>query len=114
MMSESGWITIVTMIISAINGGFMIWIKYKQGVVENKADLAAGTAVQLGVKQSELMEVNYAQNQKLIDIHTDINGRVAELVNKRVELAVAPLMEQIRLLQAEISRMVKAGTKELA
>ena len=74
-MTENGWILLATLIIGFLNTAFMAWIKYKQGVAEDKTDKIAA--------------LNQSQDVKLNTIHADINGRVDQLISTKVHEQIA-------------------------
>ena len=107
-MSESGWLSLATLIVGALNGMFLIYIKMKTG--QQLDDNKAAT--------DHIVVQNHEQTQKLSEVHADINGRVAQLIDSKVHehigaavaLAVANALKEEREKSAQ---MVRDTAKEL-
>ena len=107
-MSESGWLSLATLIVGALNGMFLVYIKMKTGqqLDDNKA------------AADHIVLQNHEQTQKLSEVHADINGRVAQLIDSKVHehigaavaLAVANALKEEREKSAQ---MVRETAKEL-
>jgi len=111
-MSESGWLSLATLLVGAFNGFFLLWVKYKTGI---QLDESKG-------RMDHIVLQNHEQSNKLAEVHADINGRVAQLIDSKVHehigaavaLAVATALKEERDAQKESSRKSAADVIELA
>jgi len=111
-VSESGWLSLATLIIGAFNGFFLLWVKYKTGqqLDQNKA------------VTDHIVVQNHEQTNKLAEVHADINGRVAQLIDSKVHehigaavaMAVANALKEEREIQAAKTKEDAAKLIELA
>src|SRR6476469_3718938 len=93
-MSESGWLSLATLLVGAFNGFFLLWVKYKTG---QQLDESKG-------RMDHIVLQNHEQSNKLSEVHADINGRVAQLIDSKVHehigaavaLAVATALKEER------------------
>jgi len=111
-LTETGWITIATLVIGFLNSAIMVWLKVKQSESSDKVD--------------RVVQINEKQDDKLNVIHADINGRVDQLIDSKVHqqiamavaLAVADALKKERDAEAErpkeIAESVIATAKEQA
>jgi len=111
-MSESGWLSLATLIIGGLNGLFLLWVKLKTGqqLDDNKA------------VTDHIVAQNHEQSQKLGEVHADINGRVAQLIDSKVHehigaavaLAVANALKEEREAHAAKVKQDAADLLSLA
>jgi len=111
-MTESGWLSLATLLVGAFNGFFLLWVKYKTGqqLDDNK------------ITTERIVTQNHEQSAKLAEVHADINGRVAQLIDSKVHehigaavaLAVATALKEERDAQKESSKKSAADVIELA
>lgn len=107
-MSESGWLTLATLIIGFFNGAFLLYMKVKTGQQLDDAKEVT----------SHIVMQNHEQSQKLGEVHADINGRVAQLIDSKVHehigaavaIAVANALKEEREKSADA---IKQTAKEL-
>ena len=93
-MTESGWLSLATLIIGALNGAFLLYLKVKTG---QQLDESKG-------RMDHIVMQNHEQSAKLGEVHADINGRVAQLIDSKVHehigaavaLAVATALKEER------------------
>ena len=111
-MSESGWLSLATLIIGFLNSAFLLYLKVKTG---QQLDDAKTTT-------DRIVAQNHEQSQKLGEVHADINGRVAQLIDSKVHehigaavaLAVANALKEERDAQKESFKKTAADVIELA
>jgi len=111
-MSESGWLSLATLIIGALNGAFLLWVKVKTG---QQLDESKG-------RMDHIVIQNHEQSAKLSEVHADINGRVAQLIDSKVHehigaavaLAVATALKEERDAQKASTAKTAADVIELA
>jgi len=111
-MSEGGWLSLATLVIGALNGFFLLWVKFKTGqqLDENKA------------VTDHIVVQNHEQTTKLAEVHADINGRVAQLIDSKVHehigaavaLAVANALKEEREAHATKVKQDAADLLSLA
>ncbi len=107
-MTEQGWLALATLIVGAFNGAFLIYMKMKTG---QQLDESKTTV-------DHIVAQNHEQSQRLGEVHADINGRVAQLIDSKVHehigaavaLAVANALKEEREKSADI---VRQTAKEL-
>jgi len=114
-MSETGWLSLATIIIGFLNGAFLIYMKVKTG-----QQLDEHTKLDQAVQNNtdHIIQQNTAQTAKLAEVHADINGRVAQLIDSKVHehigaavaIAVANALKEEREQQAV---KVKQDAKDL-
>ena len=118
-MSESGWLTLATLIIGFLNGAFLIYMKVKTG---QQLDDHTKLDQQVQTNTDHIIAQNHNQTLKLAAVHADINGRVAQLIDSKVHehigaavaLAVAAALKEERDAQKETSKKDAADVIELA
>jgi len=111
-MSESGWLSLATLLVGAFNGFFLLWVKYKTG---QQLDESKG-------RMDHIVLQNHEQSNKLSEVHADINGRVAQLIDSKVHehigaavaLAVATALKEERDAQKAATVKSAADVIELA
>lgn len=111
-MSESGWLSLATLLVGAVNGFFLLWVKYKTG---QQLDESKG-------RMDHIVLQNHEQSNKLSEVHADINGRVAQLIDSKVHehigaavaLAVATALKEERDAQKAATVKSAADVIELA
>ena len=114
-MSESGWLSLATLIIGALNGMFLVYIKMKTG---QQLDITQSKLEHNQTVTEHIVTQNHEQTAKLAEVHADINGRVAQLIDSKVHehigaavaLAVANALKEEREKSAQ---MVRDTAKEL-
>jgi len=123
-MTESGWLQLAGLIIPAITGVLVIWLKLEADKISRRTDAKfVGVKDQLDehdridkkIKSdvSDVIAQNEQQLQKLGRVHDDINGRVAELVAIRVKEELRTVREQERAHAQELIDVAKAAALEI-
>jgi len=118
-MTEAGWLTLATLIIGFLNGAFLIYMKVKTGQQlddHNKLDQ------QVQTNTDHIITQNQNQTLKLAEVHADINGRVAQLIDSKVHehigaavaLAVATALKEERDAQSAKTKQTAADVIEVA
>jgi len=118
-MSESGWLSLATLIIGFLNGVFLIYMKVKTG---QQMDEHAQVDKQVQNNTDHIIAQNHNQTLKLAEVHSDINGRVAQLIDSKVHehigaavaIAVANALKEEREAQTEKTKQDAADVIELA
>ena len=80
-MSESGWLSLATLVIGFLNGVFLIYMKVKTG---QQMDEHVQLDKQVQNNTDQIISQNHQQSAKLQEVHADINGRVAQLIDSKV------------------------------
>ena len=118
-MSESGWLSLATLVIGFLNGVFLIYMKVKTG---QQMDEHVQLDKQVQNNTDQIISQNHQQSAKLQEVHADINGRVAQLIDSKVHehigaavaLAVANALKEEREKMAETTKRNAEDLIELA
>lgn len=74
-MTESFWLQLASLIVSAISAGFVLWLKHSVNSVEKKTN--------------NVITQNEGQAQQLSNVHTEINSRLTQYIDAAVKAALA-------------------------